>query len=52
MLAARDGLQLVKRSGKEFFKGDGPRHAAALSYYTVFSLGPLLALVLLRAGVI
>src|SRR5918999_672702 len=52
MLAARDGLQLVKRSGKEFFKDDGPRHAAALSYYTVFALGPLLALLLLLAGVI
>jgi membrane protein len=52
MLAARDALALVKRSGKEFFKDDGPRHAAALSYYTVFSLGPLLALVLFLAGVI
>lgn len=52
MLAARDGLHLVKRSGKEFFKDEGPRYAAALSYYTVFALGPLLALVLLLAGFI
>jgi membrane protein len=52
MIAPRDALALVKRSGKEFFKDDGPRHAAALSYYTVFSLGPLLALLLFLAGVI
>jgi membrane protein len=50
--AARDGLELVKRSGKEFFRDEGPRYAAALSYYTVFALGPLLALLLLLAGFI
>jgi membrane protein len=49
---ARDALQLVKRSGKDFFRDEGPRYAAALSYYTVFSLGPLLALLILFAGVI
>lgn len=51
-VAARDGLELVKRSGKEFFHDEGPRYAAALSYYAVFALGPLLALLLLLAGVI
>lgn len=51
-LAARDALELVKRSGKEFFRDDCPRLAAALSYYTAFSLAPLLALLLLLAGVI
>jgi membrane protein len=50
--AARDWLELVKRSGKEFFRDEGPRYAAALSYYTVFALGPLLALLLLLAGFI
>jgi membrane protein len=50
--AARDGLELVKRSGREFFHDEGPRYAAALSYYTVFALGPLLALLLLLAGVV
>src|SRR5688500_20242522 len=48
----RDWLALVKRSGREFFKDEGPRYAAALSYYTVFALGPLLALLVLLAGVI
>jgi membrane protein len=51
-VAARDGLELVKRSGEEFFRDEGPRYAAALSYYTVFALGPLLALLVLLAGVI
>jgi membrane protein len=49
---ARDALALVKRSGKEFFHDEGPRYAAALSYYTIFSLGPLLALLVLLAGVV
>jgi membrane protein len=49
---ARDALDVIKRSGKEFFSDEGPRYAAALSYYTVFALGPLLALLLLLAGVI
>lgn len=49
---ARDGLEIVKRSGSEFFRDEGPRYAAALSYYTVFALGPLLALLLFLVGVI
>ena len=49
---ARDALNVIKRSGSEFFRDEGPRYAAALSYYTVFSLGPLLALLLLLAGFI
>ena len=50
-------LSLVKRAGhplaqtvREFF-GDGcPQMAAALSYYTVFSLPPLLILLMLVVG--
>jgi membrane protein len=49
---ARDAWGVIKRSGSEFFRDEGPRYAAALSYYTVFSLGPLLALLLLLAGFI
>ena len=48
----RDALDLFKRSGKEFFRDDCPRLAAALSYYTVFALAPLIALLLLMAGLI
>ena len=50
--SARDGLDLLKRSGKEFFRDDCPRLAAALSYYTIFALGPLIALLLLLTGLI
>lgn len=45
-------LALLTQSGKEFFHDDCPRLAAALSYYTVFALGPLIALLLLLAGLI
>ena len=48
----RDILELLKRSGKEFFSDDCPQLAAALSYYTVFALAPLIALLLLIAGII
>ena len=48
----RDVLELFKESGKKFFRNDCPRLAAALSYYTVFALAPLIALLLLLAGII
>lgn len=51
-IGPRDVLDLIKRSGKEFFRDDCPRLAAALSYYTVFALGPLIALLLLLSGLI
>ena len=51
-IGPRDVLDLFKRSGKEFFSDDCPRLAAALSYYTVFALAPLIALLLLFAGFI
>lgn len=47
-----DLLGVFKRTAKEFFKDDCPRYAAALSYYTIFAIGPLLALLLLVAGLI
>lgn len=50
--SARDGVELMKQAGKEFFGNDCPQLAAALSYYTVFALAPLIALLLLIAGII
>lgn len=41
---------LLKRTFKEFLEDDCPTMAAALSYYIVFSLPPLLVLLLLVAG--
>ena len=51
-IGPRDVLDLLKRSGSEFFRDDCPRLAAALSYYTVFALAPLIALLLLMSGFI
>ncbi len=41
---------LLKRTGSEFLKNDCMRMAAALSYYTIFALPPLLILIVLVAG--
>ena len=43
-------LDLIKTTFKEFMDDDSPRMAAALSYYTVFSLPPLLILLIMIAG--
>ena len=43
---------LLKRSVQEFLSDDCMTRAAALSYYTVFSLPPLLILILLLAGML
>ncbi|HEY0022018.1 MAG TPA: YihY/virulence factor BrkB family protein [Longimicrobium sp.] len=43
---------LLKRAFKDFSDDECPRMAAALSYYTVFSLPPLLILILLIAGMV
>jgi membrane protein len=45
-------LELLKSSVREFIEDDCPTMAAALSYYTVFSLPPLLVLLLLLAGAV
>jgi membrane protein len=44
--------QLLKSSVREFIEDDCPTMAAALSYYTVFSLPPLLVLILLLVGAV
>jgi membrane protein len=43
---------LLKSSAKDFIDDECPRMAAALAYYTVFSLPPLLVLILMLVGVI
>ncbi|HEX8393010.1 MAG TPA: YihY/virulence factor BrkB family protein [Longimicrobium sp.] len=45
-------LDLLKVTFKEFMDDECPRLAAALSYYTVFSLPPLMILLLLIAGAV
>jgi membrane protein len=44
-------LGLLKRAFKDFLEDDCPRMAAAMSYFTVFSLPALLALVIMVVGV-
>lgn len=45
-------IDLIKTTFREFLDDDSPRLAAALSYYTVFSLPPLLILIMMIAGLI
>lgn len=50
---ARKGVfGMLKDAVKDFSDDDCPRMAAALSYYTVFALPPLLILILLVAGAV
>lgn len=44
-------LDLIKATFKDFKDDDAPRLAAALSYYTIFSLPPLLILLVMIAAV-
>ena len=45
-----DILKIVKASATEFTTNNSFRHAAALSYYTIFSLPPLLLIVITLAS--
>jgi membrane protein len=47
---ARQGWGVLKETFAEFSKDDCSRKAAALSYYTVFSLPPLLVIIIISAG--
>jgi len=48
----RDGIQLLKETAKEWSEDKVPLYAAALAYYTVFSLAPLLLIAIAIAGVV
>lgn len=49
-LSAKDMFSLVKESAKDFSDDECPQLAAALAYYTVFALPPLLILILMIVG--
>jgi membrane protein len=49
-IGAKEAFQLVKESAKDFSDDECPRMAAALAYYTVFALPPLLILILMIVG--
>jgi membrane protein len=50
MNVARAGLSLLKQAFDEWNADNAPRLAAALSYYTAFSIAPLLIVVIAVAG--
>jgi membrane protein len=45
-------LQLLKRSARDFMDDECPLRAAALAYYTIFALPPLLILLIMVAGLL
>ena len=49
-IGAKEVFQLVKESAKDFSDDECPRMAAALAYYTVFALPPLLILIMMIVG--
>ncbi len=46
------GWQLVKEAASDWSADKAPRMGAALSYYTIFSLAPVLLLVIAVAGLV
>jgi membrane protein len=49
-MGLKEAFALVRDSGKDFIEDDCQTQAAALSYYTIFSLPPLLVLILMILG--
>jgi membrane protein len=47
-----NAFSLVKQTGKEFLEDKAPQLGAALAYYTVFSLAPLILVLLAIIGII
>jgi membrane protein len=51
-MAIKQGFDLIRQCVRDFSDDDCPTMAAALSYYTIFSLPPLLVLILLLLGAV
>lgn len=47
----RKYLEVTKQTFKEFVEDKAPRLGAALAYYTIFSIGPLLLIAISMAGI-
>ena len=52
MASLKQGFELVKRTFKDFSDDECTSMAAALSYYTIFALPPLLILLIMIAGAV
>jgi membrane protein len=48
----RQAFTLLKETGEDFVEDNAPRLAAALAYYTLLSLAPLIVLALAMAGLV
>jgi membrane protein len=44
-------LRIVKRAGSDFLDDNGMKLSASLSYYTIFSIGPVLIIIISLAGI-
>lgn len=44
--------RLLKRAARDFVNDNGVKLSAALSYYTIFSIGPLLIIIISLAGIV
>jgi membrane protein len=49
---SRTFLTLFRRATVKWFEDDAPRHGAAIAYYTLFALAPLLVIVVAVAGLV
>src|SRR5215204_3189145 len=43
--------RIIKRAGVEFINDNGMKLSASLSYYTIFSIGPVLIIIISLAGI-
>jgi membrane protein len=51
-MAPREGFGMLKEAFKDWNEDDAPRLGAALSYYTIFSIAPLLLISIAVAGLV
>ncbi|HEU4561985.1 MAG TPA: YihY/virulence factor BrkB family protein [Longimicrobium sp.] len=49
-IKAKEAFQLLRKSAKDFSEDECPRMAAALAYYIVFAMPPMLILILMIVG--
>jgi len=51
MASLKKGWQLIKKAGGEFLTDNAIKLSASLSYYTIFSMGPMLVVIISFAGI-
>src|SRR4051812_46461067 len=51
MISPKKGWQIFKKAAGEFFTDNAIKLSASLSYYTIFSMGPMLVVIMSFAGI-